>query len=62
MNRLTREQFRMLQVGQDLYRKGLLSLSEAHKIHEIVPRLEAGEALSNSELRLIEKLDAALFV
>jgi hypothetical protein len=61
MNRMTREQFEMLKVGQDLYRKGLLSVSEAHKIHEIVPRLAAGEALTGSELRLVEKLDAVLF-
>lgn len=61
MKRMTQEQFQFLKVGQELYRAGLLSLSEAHKIHEIAPRVEAGEPLSDAEVALVAKLNNVLF-
>lgn len=61
MQRMTIEQFRILRVGQELAKAGHVSLSEAHKIHLIFPRMEAGEQLKDEEVSLMAKVNLALF-
>lgn len=61
MKRMTSEQFAILKIGQELCRAGHISLSDAHRIHWIFPRLEAGESLTDEEALLMAKVNSVLF-